>query len=510
MVVTSIGSCGFTKKTGDNKPVSNTISFADNNVVAHRGAAKKNNLPENSIASLKEAIRLNCTGSEFDVRMTADDSLIINHDPHFNQLIIENSNFADLAAFKLSNGERLPTLREYILAGLKNNTATRLFCEIKPSEISKERGKEIAGNVVSLIHELNAQHMMVYLSFDYDILLEILRIDPMAKAMYLNGDRTPEQLKKDNLSGAAYHYSVFKKNEDWIKRSRDLGLQVYVWTVNDSLIMDWLLAENVDFIATNKPETLFARIQQSPVSQGWRLVWGDEFNYSGLPDSLRWNYDVGGHGWGNYEDQFYLANSIENTYVKDGNLHITALKKDHEHLHYTSARLTTFQRFHMQYGKIETSVKLPRGKGTWAAIWMLPESFRLNKEHWPSCGEIDIMEHVGKDPNVIHASMHTELYNHMRRTQITHFDTFPNVFDNFMKYGLEWTEESLKFYINDELFYEYIKGQDGRDTTNAGWPFDKPYYLIFNIAIGGTWGGEIDNTIFPATMVVDYVRVFQK
>ena len=127
-------SCSTSKKTTTVNPV-----FADNVVIAHRGAWKKNSLPENSIASLRRAIELKCTGSEFDVRMTADDSLIVNHDPHYNKLLIEKTTYAELEKFKLSNGEKLPTLREYILAGIKNNTTTRLVCEIKPSA-SKERG----------------------------------------------------------------------------------------------------------------------------------------------------------------------------------------------------------------------------------------------------------------------------------------------------------------------------------------------------------------------------------
>ena len=136
--ILSVCSCNSSKKA-----TANRIGFANNIVVAHRGAWKKNNLPENSIAALKQAIALQCTGSEFDVRMTADDSLIINHDPHYNKLPVETSMYADLIAFRLSNGEKLPTLREYILAGMENNKSTRLICEIKPSEVSKERGRRI-------------------------------------------------------------------------------------------------------------------------------------------------------------------------------------------------------------------------------------------------------------------------------------------------------------------------------------------------------------------------------
>lgn len=513
LITTCFVSCSVSKNADKNKitrPYLHDRTFANNIVVAHRGDWKKNNLPENSIASLKHAIELKCTGSEFDVRMTADDSLIINHDSVYNKMLIEETNYADLIAFSLSNGEKLPTLREYILAETENNLSTRLFCEIKPSEIGKERGKAIAAKVVRLIHELKAQHMVVYISFDYEMLLQILCIDPSAKVMYLKGDKTPEELKQSNISGAAYHFSVFQKNEDLIKRCRDLGLQIYVWTINDISVMDWLLANGVDFMATDEPELLFERIINSPTAVGWELVWSDEFNHKGLPDSSKWNYDVGGHGWGNNEKQFYLEKSIENSFVEKENLHIVALKKDYENSKYTSARLTTYQKFLLQYGKIEVMAKLPRGKGSWPAIWMLPESIRNNTEKWPLCGEIDIMEHVGKDPNVIHASLHTELYNHMKGTQISHFEKFQDVFDTFHKYSVEWSEEYIKFYIDDKLFFETYKGQNGRISTNEGWPFDKPYYLILNLAIGGNWGGEIDDDIFPNVLQIDYVRIYKK
>ena len=144
-----------------------------NAVVAHRGAWKTNNLPENSIASLRHAINLKLAGSEFDVWRTADDSLVINHDAHYNKLLIEETNYADLIKFKLSNGERLPTLHEYITEGKKNNNHTLLVCEIKPSEISKERGKQTALKTVETIKKLKADKITGYISFDYDILKQI-------------------------------------------------------------------------------------------------------------------------------------------------------------------------------------------------------------------------------------------------------------------------------------------------------------------------------------------------
>ena len=256
LALTLLFGCAGTKKS------TSKIKFAGNAVVAHRGAFKKNNLPENSIASLKEAIRLHCTGSEFDVRMTADDSLIINHDPLYNKMAIEKTDFSVLTQFKLSNGEVLPTLRQYLLAGLQNNLQTRLVLEIKPSDISKERGKLIADRVVKMVKELHAETMTVYISFDYDILKRIHENYPAASTQYLNGDKSPDDLKADGISGADYHFSVFKKNTNWIDKAKKNGLILNAWTVNDSETMDWLLGAGFNFITTNEPELLLQRIKE--------------------------------------------------------------------------------------------------------------------------------------------------------------------------------------------------------------------------------------------------------
>ncbi len=250
----------------------------------------------------------------------------------------------------------------------------------------------------------------------------------------------------------------------------------------------------------------------SPSNSEMELIWSDEFDSSGksLPNSDKWSYEVGGHGWGNNEKQYYLQESLENSYVEDGKLHIRAVKKQHEDSDYTSAKLTTYNKIGIQYGRVEVMAKLPAGKGTWPAIWMLPESIQDGSEDWPLCGEIDIMEQVGKDPNIVHTSLHSELYNHIKGTQVTHFEKVDNVADTFHKYAIDWTDQYIKFYIDDKLFYESYKGEDGRISTNEGWPFDKPYYLILNLAIGGNWGGEIDNSALPCEMQVDYVRIYKK
>ncbi len=238
-----------------------TITFSKNQVIAHRGAWKKKGFPQNSIASLHQAIALKCAGSEFDVRMTADDSLVINHDSVYNSLQIEKTKYQDLLAFKLSNGEKLPTLREYIMAGIKNNSTTRLVCEIKPSDISKERGEIIASRVIQLVQELKAENWMVYISFDFQILKEIIALNPTAKTQYLEANKTPEQLMVEGISGADYYFSDFKLHPEWIKSAKKNQILLNAWTVNDSVEMDWFLSNNFDFITTNEPEMLLEKLK---------------------------------------------------------------------------------------------------------------------------------------------------------------------------------------------------------------------------------------------------------
>src|SRR5680860_1634249 len=251
LVIVVMASCGTQK---------NTSGFAKNVVVAHRGAWKAQGLPENSIASLKHAIALQCTGSEFDVQMTADDVLVVNHDEDFNGMTIAETSYADLAAHILSNGETLPTLREYILAGLENNTTTRLVCEIKPTK-TVERGQKMAEKTLQLVKELDAEAMTVYISFGYEILKKIEELNPKAHTQYLEANKSPEELKADGIDGADYHFKAFKKHPEWIESAKKIGIALNAWTVNDPADMDWLLEEGFDFITTNEPELLLAKIK---------------------------------------------------------------------------------------------------------------------------------------------------------------------------------------------------------------------------------------------------------
>lgn len=234
-----------------------TTKFANNPVVAHRGAFKKLSLPQNSIASLKQAIALGCTGAEFDVHMTADEVLVLNHDPVYFKIPVEKTDYATLNENKLNNGESLPLLKTALQEGMKNNKSTRLICEIKPSAVSKERGQLVATKVLELVKELKAEKYMVYISFDFDILKKILELNPSANTQYLNGDKTPLELKQAGIKGADYHYSVFQKNPHWIQMAKENNIDLNVWTVNKEEDMRWFIEKGFNFITTDEPEKLF-------------------------------------------------------------------------------------------------------------------------------------------------------------------------------------------------------------------------------------------------------------
>ena len=240
----------------------------------------------------------------------------------------------------------------------------------------------------------------------------------------------------------------------------------------------------------------------------WQLVWSDEFNGSGMPDSTKWIYDTEGNSasWGNNEEQYYTVGRKENARIENGKLVITAIKEDFEGKNYTSARLISKAAW--QYGRIETRAKLPGGRGTWPAIWMMPRGWRFKDGNWPDVGEIDIMEHVGHDLNVIHASAHSKDYQWQAGNQKTAVITVPGATENFHNYILEWSSDIIKVSVDDSCYFRYRN--EGLGETK--WPYNKPFYLILNLAIGGAWGNAkgIDNAAFPQTFEIDYVRIYQK
>jgi beta-glucanase (GH16 family) len=245
-----------------------------------------------------------------------------------------------------------------------------------------------------------------------------------------------------------------------------------------------------------------------PQDLGWEFettpFWYDEFDYTGLPDPVKWDYDLGGSGWGNNELQYY-TNRIENAKVENGILTITARKENFEEKSYTSTRLVSRKKGDLLYGRVEARAKVPAGRGTWPAIWMLPTDWEYGG--WPKSGEIDIMEHVGYDPEVIHMSTHCEAYYWVLNNQKTATRKVPGAITDFQLYRVDWTPFAIKGYINDQhIFTSYNEG-----TGPAVWPFDKRFHIILNVAVGGSWGGAqgVDDNIFPASMEIDYVRFYK-
>jgi beta-glucanase (GH16 family) len=241
-----------------------------------------------------------------------------------------------------------------------------------------------------------------------------------------------------------------------------------------------------------------------------KLVWADEFNQSGLPDSSKWGYDKGmgcpdNCGWGNHEKQFYTTARKENARIEDGILIIEARKESFDQAGFTSARLVSKHKGDWLYGRIEVKAKLPAGKGIWPAIWMLPTNWEYGG--WPQSGEIDIMENVGYLPDSVFGTVHTGKYNGMLGTQKGK-STFRNDLSKaFHVYAIEWNEKSIFFFVDGERYNEFVN-----DGTGIGaWPFNKAFHLLLNIAVGGDWGGKfgVDESIFPQRMEVDYVRVYQ-
>ena len=241
------------------------------------------------------------------------------------------------------------------------------------------------------------------------------------------------------------------------------------------------------------------------------LIWSDEFDYTGLPDPGKWNYDVGDGcpelcGWGNNELQYYTEKRLNNARVENGVLIIEVHQEKFKGRDFTSARLTTKGKVDWKHGRFEVKAKLPTGRGVWSAIWMLASDTTIYGR-WPKCGEIDIMENVGFDPDTVEASAHTGAYYFTVGTQKHERYAVPDCDENFHVYALEWEEDQYRVYVDDINYFTF----KNEGTGFMAWPFDQKFYLILNIAYGGNWGAAkgLDVESLPQKMVVDYVRVYQ-
>jgi len=227
-------------------------------------------------------------------------------------------------------------------------------------------------------------------------------------------------------------------------------------------------------------------------AKSWKMVWSDEFNYCGLPDSTKWVHEVGNIH--NNELQYYSYQRIEN-----GNLQIIARNENYQGSNYTSARLSTDGKFNFKYGKIEARIKIPLGQGIWPAFWLLGQS--IKDVGSPKCGEIDVLEHVNNE-NIFHSTMHWDNNGLVSFEGIKKFD-----FQKFHVYTVEWDKNKISWLLDGK---KYLKGKINKKKHNTD-EFQNPFYIILNLAVGGNWPGKPDNTtIFPDTMKVDYVRVYKK
>lgn len=246
---------------------------------------------------------------------------------------------------------------------------------------------------------------------------------------------------------------------------------------------------------------------------GWKLVWSDEFN---APDnspveSSKWVLETGGNGWGNDELEYYTARP-QNSLQEGGNLVIKAIEEkytgsDGVTRDYTSARLKTQGKLSHKYGRFEARIKIPRGQGIWPAFWMLGDD--IDKHGWPKCGEIDIMENIGKEPALVHGTIHGPGYSGGKGPTAPY--ALPNdqhFADDFHVYAVEWEKKAIRFYVDDHL---YVTRSRADLPKGAKWVFQHKFFILLNVAVGGGWPGNPDSTsVFPQTMLVDYVRVYKR
>ncbi len=269
--------------------------------------------------------------------------------------------------------------------------------------------------------------------------------------------------------------------------------------------------DKITFTLIKKHQTTPVTMTQKTDGEEWKLVWSDEFDGEGIPDTSKWTYDIGDWGWGNNELEYYTENRIENARLENGSLIIEALKNDNGH-QWTSARLTTRGKVTFLYGKIDIRAKVPVHKGNWAAGWTLGDEY-IDELSWPYCGEIDILECVGYEIDNVtgdgkaHASIHCGAYYFKLGNQPTKILDVKNMNAEFHDYTIEWTPDYIKAFVDGQEYFDY------NDTkTELAWPYNKAQNLILNLAIGGGWGGlkGLDETMESQKLIIDHVRVYEK
>ena len=294
-----------------------------------------------------------------------------------------------------------------------------------------------------------------------------------------------------------------------------------VWPMAQSVLLTGVFAQTLFFSSLACGGCHIYRDPPPPPppsasAAGWTLVWSDEFNGpdGSAPDSSKWTYDLGGKGWGNKELECY-TNRLQNAHIQGGNLVITAQKEgtpfecsDGTASSYTSARLKTQGLFSQTYGRFEARIKIPAGEGMWPAFWLLGND--ITSVGWPKCGEIDIIENIGKEPSTVHGSLHGPSTTSRTSDASAPFSlpSGQTLANDFHLYAVEWHPGVIRFQVDTNLYATFTKSQWPSSGT---WVFDHPFFVILNIAVGGHWPGSPDNTTrFPQPMLVDYIRVYSK
>jgi len=302
-------------------------------------------------------------------------------------------------------------------------------------------------------------------------------------------------------TGGKDEYKSFSKYGSPLNTGRH---KIKLHVGGSSLSIDW-----IKFTLIKNHQITDKVLTQNMDGNNWNLVWSDEFDGSGLPDTSKWTYDIGNWGWGNNEPQYYTENRSENARLDNGHLIIEACKNDMGQS-WTSARLTTRGKVGFVYGKIEFRAMPPAGVGTWTAGWLLGDAYR-DEISWPYCGEVDILECIGREVDqetgdgINHGSCHTRAFYFKQGNHLTNTIPVEKMTKEFHTYSIEWSGEGISAFVDDEKYYTY-------DKLNGEWewPFNNPQNIIINLAMGGGMGGEIDESLTSQKLIVDYIRVYEK
>jgi len=338
------------------------------------------------------------------------------------------------------------------------------------------------------------------LSFDVEIIGE--------STDYPNGDGKGIVRFSASAKDAENYRFVFGTGDDKESTSGQVEYTYSNVGTNNYTVTVYAISSTQNSVSKFKNITVFVKEPELT------LVWSDEFDTDGAIDSSKWNHEVvppdNEVNWWNGEKQHY-TDRLDNSYVSEGTLKIVAKKEDYVYensrgeqiaKNYTSARITTQDKYEFTYGRIDVRAKLPSGEGTWPAIWTLGAN--IDEVNWPACGEIDIMEHWGHEPSEVSSATHNTACHGGCNNVTVGKTTIPDYDTEFHVYSVVWTEEELRFLIDGEFKYRYKPSQK----NNENWPYTEDQFIILNVAMGGSWF-EIDTNFTESVMEIDYVRVYQ-